>query len=174
LLIERERRTDAGAATRRAVDPQLPAERGDPIRQATQTASFRPGTSDSIVAYVQVQAAVLDACGDGRASSLGVFGQVGQRFGDHEVRVGLDLGTEPVSGHIDGDRQPQPLDQLLDTCRETVPSEDARKDALGEFAQLCVGMLGVAERLAEELPRSLAVLPALRSLSQVERDDRLD
>ena len=116
LLTERERRTDAGAATRRAVDPHLAAERGDPIRQAPQTASFRPGTSDSIVAYVQVQAAVLDACGDGRALGLGVLGQVRQRFGDHEVRVGLDLGTEPVSGHLDGDRQPQPFDQLLDAC----------------------------------------------------------
>jgi hypothetical protein len=45
-----------------------------------------------------------------------VLGQVGQRFGDDEVGVGLDLAPESACGHVDMDGQPQSLDELLDAC----------------------------------------------------------
>ena len=52
--------------------------------------------------------------------------------------------------------QTQPFGQLLDAGGQTTSSEDARKDALCQFAQLGIGVLGVAQRLAEQRPGLLA------------------
>ena len=109
-----------------------------------------------------MQVVAVDPSGDGGASGAGVLGQVGQRFGDDKIGVGLDLRTESRRGHLDGDGQTQAFGQLLDACGETASREHARKDALREFAQLDVGSLGVAERLIEERPGRLGITPVAR------------
>ena len=82
-----------------------------PPSEASETASVRAGSSHSVVANVDVQLLVLNPCRDGSASSARMLGEVRQRFCDDEVRVRLDLGTEPVSGHLDANGQTQAFGQ---------------------------------------------------------------
>src|SRR4030088_1640055 len=92
---------EKGAARGRAVDPQLAAEGGESVRQADEAAAVGPGASDAIVAYPDLNGAVLDPRRHRGVSGVSVFGDVGQRLGDDEVGRRLDRRGKPAHGHVD-------------------------------------------------------------------------
>src|ERR1700760_5162243 len=77
---------DEGAAVGRALYAELAVEGGEPVCQPEEPAAVGPGASDAVVAHVDRERAVLDPRRHLGASGVGVFGDVGGRFGDDEVR----------------------------------------------------------------------------------------
>src|SRR4051794_26379996 len=88
---------DEGAAGERALDPEFAVEGGEPVRQPDEAAAgVGQGASDAVVAYLDSNGGVLDPRRHLGASGASVFGDVGERLGDDEVRGRLDRGREPA------------------------------------------------------------------------------
>jgi hypothetical protein len=85
LAGERDGGRDQRAAVDWALDPEPAVECGKPVREPKQTAPVGPGASHAVVAHLDCEDAVLDACRDRGAACTGVFRDVGERLGDDEV-----------------------------------------------------------------------------------------
>ena len=105
---------------------------------------------------------------------LGVFAHVGERLGHDEVHVGLDLRAKAVARDGDRQRQPQPVDQLLDGDGEAVAGEGARQDPVRQLAEIGVGLLGQSGGLGVQLPGPLGVAGVACAFGQREREGDLD
>ena len=80
--------------------------------------------------------------GDHRAVRVGVFHDVGERFGGDEVGGGLDGGREAqVVRGLESHRQGKTVGQRADRRGEALLGEDGGQQAVGEVAQLDQGLL---------------------------------
>jgi integrase len=172
LLGDGEVCGDERAAVGWALDPQLAVEDGKPVRQPEQTGPVGPGASDTVVAHLDPQAAVLDARRDGGASGASVLGDVGERLGDDEVRGRLDGRGEPPHRHPVLDRHRHPRSQRAHSCAQPALGQDRWQDAVRQLAQLVGRVLGVVECLGHERRGSI-LLVLERAVRQFERDDRV-
>jgi hypothetical protein len=81
-----------------ALHPKLAVEGGEPVCETQQTAPVSPGAAQAVVAYAEGEWVVLDPSRHLGVSGASMFGDVGQRLGDDEVRRRLDRTGEPGDG----------------------------------------------------------------------------
>jgi hypothetical protein len=149
-------------------------EGGDAIGEPQKPAARRACAARAIVAYLDAQDAAIDAYRDRGTPRPGVFGDVRQCLRDHEVRGGLDRRRKPADGDSDVDGQRGPLRQRLHGGAHPTPRQDCGHDPLRELAYLAGCVLGLFERLADQLADRVEVARVRRALRQLERHDRVD
>ena len=92
------------------MDGEAPVEGADAVGETAQAAAgLEVGAAAAVVADFDDEAAVLGLDGDVGGVCVGVFGDVGQGFGDDEVGGALDRFGVASVGDIDGDRQRRPV-----------------------------------------------------------------
>ena len=169
---QRDLGRDERAAHHRAVDQEPSVEGLEPVAQADQTPSVRPGAAGTVVSYGDAQGPVLDAHADLRALRTGVLDDVRQRLGHDEVGGRLHHGRQPADRHIGGDRQRHPRHEHLHARAQAAGPERRGQDPLRQVAQLVVRPSRVFERLGQERLRSLVTL-LMRPRRELQRDDRV-
>ena len=106
-------------------------------------------------------------------SGAGVFGDVGQRFGDDEVGGRLERGGEPADRHVGLHGHGHPRRKRGHSRAQPTAGEGGGEDAVGELAQLHRRLLGVVERLGHQAGE-VVLLVRQGLLGELERDDRVD
>ena len=161
------------AAVGRAVNRELPPERGHTVCHPDKPMTRGVGPTDAVVPDVHLEHVVLDRCRHLGVGSARVFHDVGQGLGDDEIRARLYLGGKPRGPKIDLHWQVEPLHEGVDPCPEPVMRENRGKDAVCELAQFRDAPLGVPQRIADE-PLRVTVARLERILSELQRHDRMD
>jgi hypothetical protein len=82
-----------------------------------------------------------------------VLHRVGERLADNEVRGCLEPGGKAPRVHVRDDGHGGPGDERVDARPQPATCERRRQDAVGQFAQLGVRLLGVPERFSHQLAR---------------------
>jgi hypothetical protein len=103
--------------------------------------------ADSIVAHFEAEDAVIDRCPDRRPRRPGMLGDVGERFGDDEVRAGLDVWRQPLARDVDIDGEIQSRHERVDAGAPPAAGQRRGQDPVRQLAQLGGGPLRARKRL---------------------------
>jgi hypothetical protein len=96
---------------------------------------------------------VLESGGHGSAGCVSVLDHVGERFADHEIGRRLHTGREALHRHFGTHWDRDPGHKCLDSGAEPATYQRRGEDPVRQFAQLGVRVLGVAQRLGDQVAR---------------------
>ena len=158
----------------RALDLQPPTERGHAVAPSRPARAHRDRRLRCRRREPRRGAVPSShGCRDLGALRVRVLDDVGQRLGHDEVRARLDLRRNRSAGTSTSTGRSSRATNASTPARRPPRVEHGGQDPVRQLAQLRVALLGLLERLADERLAPCRRSSRKRSLSELERHDRV-